>query len=100
MAIAQVSALLLPFAKVRLQRRADARVQERPEFFAERALVERHGLLEAPRHQQTNSPTVQVEEKGVVADQELADYQGGSGGLYEQSLHEVWSVMYSLQDGS
>jgi hypothetical protein len=28
---------------------------------------------------------------------EVAHFQGRSGGAYEHSLHEVWSVMYRLQ---
>ena len=61
--VAEVSALLLPLAKVRLQRLADARVQGRPELLAEGRFVEGDGLPEAARHEQPNRPGVQVEEQ-------------------------------------
>ena len=54
-----MAALLLPFAKVRLQGLAHARIQRSPELFSDGRLVERHGLSETPRHEQSDGPMVE-----------------------------------------
>ena len=68
-----MAALLLPLAKVRLQSLANARVQGRPDLFAEGSFVQRQGFLETLGHEQANRPGVQVQEEPVMTDQELAE---------------------------
>src|SRR6185295_10734994 len=95
---AEMSALLLPFVKVRLQRLAHARIQRRPELFADRGLVQRHGFPEAPRYEQSDRPVVEATEEIDVTNEELAEVHWHAP-VHEVQEHEPARIVLLDADG-
>ena len=65
--ISEVAAVLLPFAKVRLQGLAHTGIQRRPELLTDGRLVQRRGLSETARQKQSDPPVMQAAEQLGVA---------------------------------
>jgi Amino acid permease len=67
-------------------------IQRSPELFSERRLVERSGLPEASRQEQSNSPVLEDTEQVGVTNDELAEVHGDAP-VHEVEEHEPARVI-------